>query len=105
MGESNSVSITIRNSGDTIPPVVSITSPRDGSRVGCSVMIRVVASDNVKVTQVSLYIDNVLKAVSSSSRPSWSWNTSRVAAGTHVIKATATDAAGTVGTTSISVRK
>lgn len=90
---------------DTTPPTVAITSPAAGSKVRGNVTINASASDNVGVTKITLYIDNVLKTTTSSSSLAWSWSTNSYAKGSHVITVQAFDAANNIGTTSITVSK
>jgi hypothetical protein len=97
-----SVTVTLP---DTTPPTVAITSPADGSKVRGSVTINASASDNVGVTQMALFIDNVQVATSSSNTLAWTWNTNSYAKGSHVIKAQAFDAAGNTSSASITVSK
>jgi subtilisin family serine protease len=104
---SASVAVSINNPivADTTPPVVAITSPANGSRVSGNVSIAVKATDNVGVTQVSIYIDGVLKTNDTSSPYTYGWNTRKAATGTHTITAKAWDAAGNVTSTSITVSR
>lgn len=104
-GRSNSVMIYVNNPKDTIAPSVSITSPKDGSYVSSNQKISVTASDNVGVIRIELYIDGVLRSSVSGSSLSFTWNTRKVAKGAHIISTKAYDAAGNVGTTSITVYK
>ena len=99
---SASLPVTVYNAPtpDTQAPVVSITSPQNGAAVSGSVKINVSASDNVGVTQVCIYIDNVQVATDTASPYTYTWNTKKVARGSHVITAKAWDAAGNVGTAS-----
>ncbi|KAA0890514.1 Ig-like domain-containing protein [Oryzomonas rubra] len=100
--KSSSVAITLP---DTTPPTVTISSPVSGSKVGSKVTIKASASDNVAVTNMQLYIDNVLKVTSSSSTINWTWNTSSYSRGSHVILVKAYDAANNSGSQSITVTK
>lgn len=105
-GESSLVTVYVNNFKDTIPPVVSITSPSEGSPVGRKVIINVSASDNVGVSKIELFIDNVLKsAVSPGTSLSYNWNTIRALRGPHVISTKAYDSAGNVNTDSVTVYK
>ncbi|MGZ3769850.1 MAG: DUF4082 domain-containing protein [Bdellovibrio sp.] len=93
--------------GDTQAPVASITSPANGSTVakGTYVNINASASDNVKVTKVEFYVDNVLKATrltSSTGNYSYRWKVpSKIMS--HSLSVKAYDAAGNIGSSSISV--
>ncbi len=106
---SASVAVTVNNPvvKDTTPPTVSITQPVNGSKITTTnVQIAVAATDNVGVTQVSVYVDNILKCTDTSAPYSCTWNTKKAAAGSHVITAKAWDAAGNVASaTPITVYK
>jgi len=96
----STISVTVKNSTqtDTTAPVAAITSPSDGSTlVGRTTKITVSASDNVAVTKVELYIDGKLFGTSTSSSPTFNWNTNKVAKGAHTLQAYAFDAAGNIG--------
>jgi hypothetical protein len=85
---------------DTTAPSVAITSPSAGATVVRSVSVTVRASDNVGVTQVSLYVDGALIGSSTTAPYSVSWNTKKSSVGSHVLTVKARDAAGNVGTSS-----
>jgi subtilisin family serine protease len=86
--------------GDTTAPTVSITAPSNGATLSGATTITASASDNVGVTQVDFYLDNVLKGSDTSSPYSCAWDTNAYANGAHTIYAKAKDAAGNVGTSS-----
>jgi hypothetical protein len=65
--------------------------------VGGTVAVSIVASDNVAVTRVELYVNGVLQATLSSAPYSFSWNTTLLANGSYTLSAKAYDAAGNVG--------
>ncbi len=104
---SNSVSATYVVFTDLTAPVVSITSPVNGSVLGksSSATISVTSTDNVSVSKVEIYVDNTLKATDASLPYSYKWNIRNVTAGTHTITAKAYDLAGNVGSASITVTK
>ena len=89
---------------DTVPPSVDIIKPEDGSRVRRRVRIKAIASDNVEVAGVELYIDGVLKASGVSSL-NYTWRTRRVSSGAHTIEVKARDAAGNQSSQSVTVYK
>src|SRR5437667_2425985 len=92
-------------SADATPPTATITSPSAGSTVAGTVTIGVSASDNVGVTKVECYINDVL--ASTSTTGSFSWNTTAYPNGSYTLRAKAYDAAGNVGTsatTTVSVQ-
>ena len=88
---------------DTTPPVVTVSSPAAGSTVGSSVTVKGSATDNVGVTKMEIYLDNVLKSSSPTGSISWTWNTRYAARGAHVITVKAYDAAGNVASQSETV--
>ena len=103
VGTSPSVTVTVSNgSDDTVAPQVTITSPSDGATVGGTVSLAASATDNDKVSMVSLYVDGKLMC-SGAPSVSCSWNTRKASSGGHTVSATAKDAAENSATTSVSV--
>ena len=107
--EAASVSVSVNNAvvTDTQPPIATITSPSNGARMTTkNVQISVSATDNVGVTQMSIYVDNVLQCTDMTAPYTCTWNTRKAASGSHVITANAWDAAGNLGSaTPITVYK
>jgi hypothetical protein len=89
--------------GDSVPPSVTLTAPAAGAALTGVVPVQVAATDNVGVTRVEFYVDNVLRAASTAAPYVWDFNTASVANGTHTVSAWAYDAAGNVGQTSLTV--
>ena len=79
---------------DSTPPTVSILSPAAGAMVTGTVQIDISADDNVAVALLQCYVDGVLKAVTSSSTLTCSWNTRKATSGAHTLEARAEDASG-----------
>ena len=79
---------------DTQAPAVTIISPAAGSTVGGTVTVSAIASDNVGVTEVDLYVNEVYVGGVTASPYAFSWNTSSVADGLVTLKAVVYDAAG-----------
>ena len=68
--------------------------------------VYVTAGDNVGVTRVDLLVDGKLYSTSSSATPVFSWNTMKVARGSHTLQAFAYDAAGnSTGSPLVTVNK
>ena len=88
---------------DNTAPTITITSPGNGSTVSGTIDVSVTASDNVGVKSVALSVDGAAVATSTTSPFTNSWNSGLVGNGTHTITATASDAAGNKGTTSVQV--
>lgn len=107
IGHSNSVTVYVHNQQeqDITSPVVSITSPADGAHLSKLVKITVLASDNIGVTRMQLYVDGLLMFDKQASAISWPWNVKKASNGEHIISSKAYDAAGNVGTDSITVYK
>jgi hypothetical protein len=91
--------------GDTTLPSISVTSPAANSTVSARVTVTATGSDNVGVTRVEILIDSQLVTTAYSSTASYNWNVRKASAGAHSITAKAYDAAGNVGTSTISVNK
>lgn len=106
--EANNVGIkriTVRvvnsSAADLTAPRVAITSPTDGAKVSPkNVKISVQSSDNLGVIKLELYIDGKLAGVTTASSATFTWNTSKVASGSHILQAYAFDAAGNIGASS-----
>jgi len=108
IGSSASLSVTVAN--DTVAPTVSLANPTDGSTVSGTVTISASATDNVKVSAISLLIDGKEVAKTFGSTLSYNWDTKKKGGGkkttsstTHSIQVVATDPAGNKGTQSASV--
>ena len=86
---------------DTTPPTTSITSPGNGATVSGTISVTANASDNVGVTRVELYRDNVLIGTDTSSPYEFAWNTTTVSNGGHALQTKAYDAATNVGSSAV----
>ena len=91
-GYSNIIAIT-----ESAPPTVSITSPSNSTSVSGTVNVSATASDNVGVTKVEFYDNGSLLYATNVSPYTYSWNTTSVADGSHLLYAKAYDATGNVG--------
>lgn len=81
--------------GDTTPPTGSITAPSNGETLSGSRILSAIASDNVGVAGVQFKVDgNNIGAEVNSSPYSYSWDSSSVSNGTHILTVTAKDTAG-----------
>src|SRR3989475_5596864 len=99
VGPSTTVTVNVQNSApDTTPPTCAITTPSHGATVSVTIAPAATASDDVGVSKVEFYVDNVLQATDTTSPYSFSWDTTTVGNGSHLLMAKAFDAAGNVGT-------
>jgi hypothetical protein len=74
-----------------------VTAPVDGSTVSGIVSVTATASDNQSVAGVRLLVDGQATGVEDTAAPfAFSWDTSPVTNGTHVLSVSARDAAGNV---------
>jgi len=90
---------TFASTGDTVPPVVSITTPSTGSTVSGSITVSASASDDVGVAGVQFKLDGTnLGGLQTTAPYNQSWNTTIVSNGTHTLTATATDTSGNTAT-------
>lgn len=104
---SSTVSVNVANqvtTADVTPPTVAVVKPLNGQTVSGMVSISVLASDNVALSKVSLYIDGALVA-SGNGGLSYNWNSRKVSPGSHSIKAVASDAAGNSASNLIQVQR
>jgi hypothetical protein len=88
--------VTQGGSGDTVAPVVSAAE----SGTSGVITVSANASDNVGVTMVEFYVDNVLKATSNVAPFTASIDSTTLANGSHSLVARAYDAANNVGLSS-----
>lgn len=90
---------------DTQAPVIKITRPANNSFVfrNSNVTISATASDNVKVTKVELYINNVLGITLTNSPYNATWRVPSQRRVSYTIMAKAYDAAGNTSTASVKV--
>jgi hypothetical protein len=101
------IALTVAN--DAEPPSVSITAPSNGAVVSSSTTISVTATDNQRVSKISLTIDGKELAIAYGSSLTYSWNPTPTKGKrkqqSSSITAKAWDPAGNMGTTSISVSR
>lgn len=110
-GRSASVAVNVANaatvpssSTDSIAPVVSIVNPVAGAVSG-NVKVSVSASDNLGAAALSqqLLVNNAVVAQGIGGSLSYTWNTRKLKAGTYTVTSVVRDAAGNVGSASVSV--
>ncbi len=111
-GQSATVAVNVANAAATVPsttpdttaPAVSILNPVAGAVSG-NVTVSVSATDNLGAAALSqqLLVDGKLVATGTGGSLSYTWNTRKLKAGTHTVKAVVRDAAGNVGSTSVNV--
>ncbi|MFH1958468.1 MAG: Ig-like domain-containing protein [bacterium] len=87
----------------SVPAVVSITSPADGSTVSGTVSVTAEAAHSVGISKVEFYIDGVLKFTDSFSPYVWDWDTTEYDDRDYQIKVTAYNAGGGTRSKQISV--
>jgi len=100
-----SVTVSVRNTTDSVAPVVTISNPLSGSVLKTNVSIQSSATDNIGVVSMVLYVDGVQKASSLSGSLNYTLNSKKMSAGSHIIRVDAKDATGNLGTKSIQVSK
>ncbi|PYS08007.1 MAG: hypothetical protein DMG15_28445, partial [Acidobacteria bacterium] len=98
------VSVTVNNP-DTTAPIISLTAPTEGATVFGTIVVSANASDNAGVIGVRFQVDGSTLAAEDTSSPySISWDTTTATNGTHLLGATAHDAAGNETSVGINVR-
>ncbi|MCH8888813.1 hypothetical protein IID26_00075 [Patescibacteria group bacterium] len=85
------------------PPTVSIDLPTNGATVSDMVSVEVTASDDRGVSKVELFVDNVLSSFMTSAPYDFSWDSTAVADGAHILKVVATDTNNQTATSQITI--
>jgi len=86
------------------PPVVSVTSPTNGSAVSGTVTLSANASDDVAVAGVQFQVDGVNVGAEDTTAPySVTWDSRLVSNTTHTVKAIARDTSNNVASATVSV--
>jgi thermitase len=96
-GSSAPVSVTVDNAVDTEAPTVGITDPVEGDTVSGEVTVAAAANDNVGVTLVRFYADDVPIGDDNSEPYAILVDAAGATSGPHTLKAEAFDAAGNRG--------
>lgn len=92
--------------GDTEKPIITISSPTNGSTIGNSVSIQATATDNVGIKSMELWIDSQKKNPSISGGVlTYTWNSRKASKGLHNIVVKASDTSNNPNQASISVTK
>jgi parallel beta-helix repeat protein len=93
LGAFEHVAITASATSDTTPPVISVYSPSPSTvvAIGTSLTIMAKATDNVRVKQMSMTVDGISMARSSSDVISYTWNSTGARIGRHSIYISAID--------------
>jgi hypothetical protein len=89
-----SITVTVFSMPGAQPPQISITSPRQNGKVSGNVTVFVHATDDLAVTRVELYVDEVLTANSVTGAFTMKWDTKKIATGTHTLQCVAYDGNG-----------
>jgi hypothetical protein len=97
VGQSNSVVVKVVT--DTTAPSVTLTSPTNGSTLNGITAITASASDNIGVSKVEFYKNDVLISATNVAPYKYNWDTTSVANGTYTLSAKAYDTSGNVGQT------
>ncbi|MGE5639333.1 MAG: Ig-like domain-containing protein [Clostridia bacterium] len=108
---SDVISVNIQNSGTTTgggtttntAPTVTMTAPAAGTTVSGTVTYSANATDDAGVSKVDFFVDNALQISKTAAPYSGTLDTTKLANGAHVIKATAYDAQGLSSSSQVSV--
>ncbi|MRR55633.1 MAG: hypothetical protein EG822_14190 [Deltaproteobacteria bacterium] len=106
VGQSSGVLVKVKNTlVDTVAPLVSISAPTTGARIGNQVVVAASAADNSGVTKMQVYFDNVLRFETNSNNFSTKISFNGIVKGSHVFLVKAFDAAGNVGQKTVTVNR
>ncbi len=104
------LSINIQNSGSTTPPsggntapTVSLMSPAAGATVSGAVTVAANATDNTGVAKVDFFVDSTALVSKTAAPYTGTLDTTKLADGTHVVKAVATDTQGMSAASQVSI--
>jgi chitodextrinase len=95
--------LTVSTLPDTIPPVISLTTPTNNQTTNLTFPISATASDQFGVSEVQFYADTTLISTITSAPYTFNWDSYAVHNGAHTITAVATDVAGNQATQSITI--
>ncbi len=93
------VTITI----DDAPPQVEITSPRSGARISSSTIVRVKATDNVRINSLTLLIDGQVREITDFVGGEFIFDAKNLSPGPHTITVEAIDPMGNKGRDQVTV--
>lgn len=111
LSQSSTASVTVDFDNaviDTTPPIVKISSPNADPYLWSDtkdLVISLSASDDIGVTTIKLYVDDVLVGESKYSSLRVTWPAKDVSPGSHIFRAEAYDAALNVGSATLTVNK
>ncbi|HEU4411205.1 MAG TPA: S8 family serine peptidase [Polyangiaceae bacterium] len=88
---------SLGHGGDAEAPTAALTAPAEGASVAGVVSLGAVAGDNVGVTRVSFFVDNVFLGADTAAPYALAWDTTQGGNGPHTVVAKAFDAGGNVG--------
>ncbi|HLO94826.1 MAG TPA: Ig-like domain-containing protein, partial [Burkholderiaceae bacterium] len=79
---------------DRSPPTLALLSPTNAAVIDQPIQIQATASDDFRIDQVQVYVDNSLAATLTAAPYNWRWDNSAAKDGDHLIKVVAVDGAG-----------
>lgn len=88
---------------DTTNPTVSITAPAGSATVAGTTNITASAGDNVGINRLEFLLNDTLLGSDTTSPYSYSWDTTLVPSGAHVVKVVAYDNSGNQTTASVNI--
>ena len=103
LGTAASITLNVANNPvDTMPPVITITSPTDGATVSGTVSLSAFATDDQQMATLKIFADGVLQC-SGTSSATCGWNTRKLDVGTHQVTVEASDVSGNTASAGVSV--
>ena len=94
-----SAAVTVNVNNVVAKPVVSITSPVSGATVSGTITVSATATSSIGIASVQFQVDGANVGAADTTAPyNFSWNSTTVANGSHVLTAVAKDTAGSTTT-------
>lgn len=81
---------------DRSPPQLTLLNPSNAAVIDQAIVVQATASDDFRVDQVQVYVDNSLATTLTSAPYNWRWDNTSAKDGDHTIKVVAVDGAGRI---------
>jgi chitodextrinase len=94
---------SVTTPADSTPPVVSLTEPVNGARLGGTIALSATATDNIAVDHVDFLVNGTVVNTDSTSPYSFNWDSTSIADGSTTIAARAVDVSNNPATSTVTI--